>query len=75
MKDFISSSQGLRVSFHPNGTLNNMDAGPVRIGLQEGSPYNRAGVAVWLRKRGENIKICPLTGSESMNAFAIEGTS
>lgn len=67
----LVNKKGMVLSFLENGSLKDIDVTPIRIGMQAGSPYNRAGAQIYLRKRSGSLKFTPLTGPESPTSFVI----
>lgn len=67
----IANSQGLSFQFLENGSVQSVEAGPVRISMKQSSPNSRSGMNFYLRKRTDPYRFIPLLGDGAGNSFAV----
>ncbi|HEX5660598.1 MAG TPA: amylo-alpha-1,6-glucosidase [Polyangiales bacterium] len=58
----VQNSLGLVFSFSDSGSLQSIDADPIRISMTASSVFARAGANLYLRKRGSELTYTPLLG-------------
>jgi 1,2-beta-oligoglucan phosphorylase len=68
----INNSFGLSFEFLENGSVQSIEASPIRINLKAATPFSKPGMNLFLRKRGKSIEYKALTGPESDSRFKIE---
>jgi 1,2-beta-oligoglucan phosphorylase len=66
----INNAAGLSFTFLDNGSVGEIDAGPVRISLKSATVFSKAGMNIWLRKRSDGITYKALLGPESNSRFS-----
>jgi len=67
----IKNKLGLSIGFLENGSIENIDLPPVRMGVRVPSPFSKSGTNLFLRKRTNPYIYTPLLGPESNSSFAI----
>ena len=65
----LKNSTGLVIEFLDNGAIKSIEAGPIRINLNEGTPHSIPGSNLFLRKRSGPISFTALLGPESDSQF------
>jgi len=69
----IRNEAGLAAEILENGAVGWIEASPVMISLRKGTVNSGVYANVWLRKRGVNRWILPLTGPGSESRFRVDG--
>jgi cellobiose phosphorylase len=64
-KKRLKNAQGLSFDFLENGTVQHIEAAPVRISLTSATPFSKSGTNLYLRKRTTRIEHTALLGPES----------
>ena len=62
---------GLSFDFLENGSIQHIEADPIRISLKSATPFSRSGANLWLRKRTKPFGYTALLGPESNSRFSI----
>ncbi len=71
----IRNSAGLSFTFLENGSVQFIEADPIRISLKPTTLYSRSGTNIYLRKRSEPFAFTSLLGPESNSQFLIENNT
>lgn len=67
----IKNKLGLSIGFLENGSVENIDLPPIRMGVRVPSPFSKSGTNLFLRKRTNPYSFTPLLGPESNSSFSI----
>jgi len=68
----IKNSSGLSFNFLENGSIQHIEADPIRISLKAATLYSKSGANIYLRKRAKPLEFIALLGPESKSTFQIK---
>ncbi|HEX7585330.1 MAG TPA: hypothetical protein VF373_11625, partial [Prolixibacteraceae bacterium] len=68
----IKNSLGLSIDFLENGSIQHIEANPIRISLKTATPYSKPGANLYLRKRTNPFEFRALLGPESNCRFQLK---
>lgn len=71
----IENFQGLSISFLENGSIQHIEAAPIRISLKPATLYSKPGANLYLRKRTRPFEFKALSGPESNSLFRVSENS
>lgn len=67
----IKNPNGLQFNFLANGSVQNIEVGPIRISLKSGTLFSKSGTNLYIRKLGNPITFIPMLGPESPSRFSV----
>ncbi|MFA5974236.1 MAG: amylo-alpha-1,6-glucosidase [Lentimicrobiaceae bacterium] len=68
----IKNSSGLSFNFLENGSIQHIEADPIRISLKAATLYSKSGANIYLRKRTKPLEFIALLGPKSKSTFHIK---
>ena len=71
----IRNSAGLSFTFLENGSIQSIEANPIRISLKPTTLYSKSGTNIYLRKRTKPFAFTALLGPESDSQFLLENNT